>query len=66
MQSLFSCLFALLLYSEQVVMHTIVYNYLFNVDNTAGEQCREENTDAFKVMQVWETDSTINKDVRGM
>ena len=31
-------------------------------ENTA----REENTDAIEIMQVWEVDSAVNEDVRGM
>jgi hypothetical protein len=31
-------------------------------ENTA----REENTDAIEIMQVWEVDSSVNEDVRGM
>jgi hypothetical protein len=29
-------------------------------------QGREENADAFEIMQVWQVDSTDSKDVRGM
>jgi hypothetical protein len=29
-------------------------------------QEREENTDAFEIMQVWQVDSAVSKDVRGM
>jgi hypothetical protein len=29
-------------------------------------QEREENTDAFEIMQVWQVDSAVGKDVRGM
>jgi hypothetical protein len=31
-------------------------------ENTA----REENTDAIEIMQVWQVDSTVNEDVRGV
>jgi hypothetical protein len=29
-------------------------------------QEREENADAFEIMQVWQADSAVNEDVRGM
>ena len=29
-------------------------------------QEREENADAFEIMQVWQVDSAVGKDVRGM
>ena len=71
MQSLFSCLFALLLYSGWDI-HSHVHNCPPLVDNTAGEhskrgeQAREENTDAIEIMQVWEDDSEVNEDVQGV
>jgi hypothetical protein len=27
---------------------------------------REENTDAFEIVQVWEVNTAVNEDVRGM
>ena len=65
MQSLLSCLFALLLYAGGI--YTIIYKtahllWITQQENTA----REENTDAIEIMQVWEGDSAVNEDVRGM
>lgn len=65
MQSLFSCLFALLLYSGWNI-HSNVYYCPPLVDNTQENDAREENTDAFEIMQVWEVNTAVNEDVRGM
>jgi hypothetical protein len=65
MQSLFSCLFALLLYAGgiyAVMCITARLLWITQQENTA----REENTDAIEIMQVWEVDSAVNEDVRGM
>ncbi|MEQ2534013.1 hypothetical protein WMO38_02665 [Lachnospira sp. CLA-JM-H10] len=65
MQSLFSCLFALLLYAGgiyTVMCITARLLWITQQENTA----REENTDAIEIMQVWEVDSAVNEDVRGM
>ena len=65
MQSLFSCLLALLLYAGgiyTVMCITARLLWITQQENTA----REENTDAIEIMQVWEVDSAVNEDVRGM
>ena len=65
MQSLFSCLFALLLYAggKYTVMRiTARLLWITQQENDA----REENTDAFEIMQVWEVNTAVNEDVRGM
>ena len=65
MQSLFYCLFALQLYSGgiyTVMCITARLLWITQQENTA----REENTDAIEIMQVWEVDSAVNEDVRGM
>ena len=65
MQSLFSCLFVLLLYAGgiyTVMCITARLLWITQQENTA----REENTDAIEIMQVWEVDSAVNEDVRGM
>lgn len=65
MQSLFSCLFALLLYAGgiyTVMCITARLLWITQQENTA----REENTDAIEIMQVWEVDSAVNEDVREM
>ena len=36
------------------------------VDNRWEDKGREENADAFEIMQVWKADTTVYEDVRGM
>ena len=58
-------LFALLLYAGgiyTVMCITARLLWITQQENTA----REENTDAIEIMQVWEVDSAVNEDVRGM
>ena len=65
MQSLFSCLFALLLYAGGIYTVMCIAARLLWItqqENTA----REENADAIEIMQVWEVDSAVNEDVRGV
>ena len=56
---------ALLLYAGgiyTVMCITARLLWITQQENTA----REENTDAIEIMQVWEADSAVNEDVRGM
>ena len=65
MQSLFYFLFAHQLYAGgiyTVMCITARLLWITQQENTA----REENTDAIEIMQVWEVDSAVNEDVRGM
>ena len=59
MQSLFSCLFALLLYAGGIYTVMCITARLLWIT-------QQENTAAIEIMQVWEVDSAVNEDVRGM
>ncbi len=64
MQSLFSCLFALLLYAGDRVQGCGLLPALCKAEEAAETERRED--DALEVMQVWQVDSSIAQDVRGV
>ena len=65
MQSLFSCLFALPLYAGGIYTVMCITARLLWITQQEND-AREENIDAFEIMQVWEVNTAVNEDVRGM
>ena len=64
MQSLFSCLFALLLYAGSRAQRCGLLPA--SQEDNRGRNKGRRTDDAVEIMQVWKTDSSINEDVRGV